>query len=528
MWFRTILIIILFNLVLLFPKNTFAADFYVDPDGSNDNGGSIDEPFLTITYAVSVANEGDSIFVQSGTYPEHVNFQKSQLAIIASGTVNMNGIWVGGDDNLISGFTITNPQLDSGLRVEGNRNVFTNNDISNTKQDGIWFFGDSNVFKNNYIHDIPQREEDPHIDCFQTWGPATNILFDSNICHISNKSGSNQIAQIESQSPNVSGLVFINNIFIMEDPGYGPLNVHRKSGQEAISDIKIINNHFINSAVGQYGISLINISGANVQNNLFYNYGDENFSYVYVTEGSDIDIKNNAVYKEDGIAPHEGPFPGDVWMENPLFANYDALDFHLSPQSPLIDRGTEPAVVLDHDLDGLFRPSGEAFDIGAYEHQAIPMEPTPVPIADSNVNRFFTTPSVFCCNDPMPWGNPDLFQIDVNDTQAILYFAPAELPLNKYVVSYGLWSGDERFATEFSQGYSSGVLFYTINCLEPNTTYYFKIRAVNGCMPGDWSNEMKIVTTKIGASPKTFYKSYKSKILRIFPRILSNIKSSLV
>lgn len=32
------------------------------------------------------------------------------------------------------------------------------------------------------------------------------------------------------------------------------------------------------------------------------------------------------------------------------------------------------------------------------------------------------------------------------------------------------------------------MLSYTVNLLSPHTTYYFKVRAGHGCMPGSWSN----------------------------------------
>ena len=35
---------------------------------------------------------------------------------------------------------------------------------------------------------------------------------------------------------------------------------------------------------------------------------------------------------------------------------------------------------------------------------------------------------------------------------------------------------------------------YLVTSLSPNTTYYFKIRAGNGCAPGNWSNEISTTT----------------------------------
>ncbi len=111
------------------------------------------------------------------------------------------------------------------------------------------------------------------------------------------------------------------------------------------------------------------------------------------------------------------------------------------------------------------------------------------------------------CADLPPVSTPDLFQIDTSNTQAILYFAPAIGPTNKYFISYGLQTGEERYGTEFNQEKSAGVISHKIEGLTPNTIYYFKIRGGNGCMPGKWSNEMKVITATSAQSKLSYYKN---------------------
>ena len=45
-----------------------AETYYVSPDGSDGNPGSIDQPFQTIRYAISQINGGDIIYLREGTY----------------------------------------------------------------------------------------------------------------------------------------------------------------------------------------------------------------------------------------------------------------------------------------------------------------------------------------------------------------------------------------------------------------------------------------------------------------------------
>lgn len=99
-----------------------------------------------------------------------------------------------------------------------------------------------------------------------------------------------------------------------------------------------------------------------------------------------------------------------------------------------------------------------------------------------------SSPSSPVCVDPAPSNNPNLFQIDRAGSKATLYFTPVNDYLSYYYVAYGLSPGDERFGVSFQSGLSSGVINYTINDLNPNTTYYFKVRGGNGCAPGGWSN----------------------------------------
>lgn len=102
------------------------------------------------------------------------------------------------------------------------------------------------------------------------------------------------------------------------------------------------------------------------------------------------------------------------------------------------------------------------------------------------------------CTNQKPMASPHLFQANPTGNAVTLYFVPVNSPVDRYAISYGLTPGDKRYNVVFNQGRSSGAIAYTINALEPNKTYYFRVRAYNGCMPGDWGNELKVVTNKKG------------------------------
>lgn len=99
-----------------------------------------------------------------------------------------------------------------------------------------------------------------------------------------------------------------------------------------------------------------------------------------------------------------------------------------------------------------------------------------------------SAPKTPTCEKEAPNKSPNLFQIDTSKNSAKLFFSPVNNAVDNYYIAYGLSEGDERYGVKFDQGYYDGVLDYTINELAPNTKYYFKVRAGNGCATGNWSN----------------------------------------
>jgi uncharacterized repeat protein (TIGR03803 family) len=141
-------------------------------------------------------------------------------------------------------------------------------------------------------------------------------------------------------------------------------------------------------------------------------------------------------------------------------------------------------------------------------------EPTPT---NSSLSSSLTTPLAPSCTTSKPNGIPDLFQIDVGNSQATLYFTPLSNS-DKYFIAFGTDSFAENHGVEFAYSDTSGVVAYTINHLSPNTTFYLKVRGGNGCMPGNWSNSIEIKTRGNNITDGiTYYKNFASKILPVFP-----------
>ena len=167
---------------------------------------------------------------------------------------------------------------------------------------------------------------------------------------------------------NVYNNIFYNNL------GHGiSINNSNISTANNIHDIKIYNNTvFGNGGVnGGNGICNLNTASYNItiKNNIL---SQNTWSNVIVTmsANSSLPVISNNVC--DGV--QNAYYPGSVIAlgsasiySSPLFVNAGAAIFKLNANSPAIDSGTSSLAPLT-DFDGNTRPSGGAYDIGAYEY----------------------------------------------------------------------------------------------------------------------------------------------------------------
>ena len=76
----------LLPLVLLSPVALAQNTWYVDDDGTAPGSGSQIDPYTSIQYAIeqSSTQEGDTLMVAPGTYPENIDFQRKALHVMGS------------------------------------------------------------------------------------------------------------------------------------------------------------------------------------------------------------------------------------------------------------------------------------------------------------------------------------------------------------------------------------------------------------------------------------------------------------
>ena len=125
------------------------------------------------------------------------------------------------------------------------------------------------------------------------------------------------------------------------------------------------------------------------------------------------------------------------------------------------------------------------------------------------------------CSDSKPLFKPDLFQININNTTAKLFFTPLA-ETSKFYISFSEKPIAEDYGAQVTLA-REGVQNFTVNLLKPNTIYYFKIRGQNGCMPGDWSNVIEVKTR--AAKTKTVTSYYKNMLVKFASGISALFKS---
>ncbi len=119
------------------------------------------------------------------------------------------------------------------------------------------------------------------------------------------------------------------------------------------------------------------------------------------------------------------------------------------------------------------------------------------PVNTNNNNQSVSgANNVFVCTDMDPIVKPDLFELRATKGKAKLFFTPSD-KATLYAVLYGFKKGDERFgAIVGTTNSNQGVQKADILALNPKSTYYFKVAAINGCTIGPWSDWAPIRANK--------------------------------
>ncbi len=112
-------------------------------------------------------------------------------------------------------------------------------------------------------------------------------------------------------------------------------------------------------------------------------------------------------------------------------------------------------------------------------------------ILTTNISSSQPTNTSSTCNDQKPGSSPVITAAIPGLNQITLFWEEATNPVTYYLLSYGQQSGSPIYGNP-NIG-DSNSRSYMVNNLSGETTYYFQIKAVNGCQPGDFSNEIAAI-----------------------------------
>jgi len=154
-------------------------------------------------------------------------------------------------------------------------------------------------------------------------------------------------------------------------------------------NIALFNNTVVANGSGGYGGGL-SIESSRIENiSVYNNILSDNLAWqfrVNTAGESHVSGTHNLIYGpndyvEGSLRSITGSYA--VVGKNPLLIS--ATDFHLQPNSPALDSGCSGAAPAS-DFDGIPRPQGSGYDIGAYEYVSADKSPPSSPTGVKIIN----------------------------------------------------------------------------------------------------------------------------------------------
>jgi len=353
------------------------ANYYVDASAGNDgNPGDSAQPFKTVQQAAAVVNPGDVVVVRNGTYTGGSN---AVLSIDRGGTA---ASWV-----VFTTATKWGAILDGqgGLGAQGVSDAGVSVNASYVRIEGFdirWVYHDAfsvnvdNVqIAGNHIHDIGRYCTDDSFGIAGYAGHSGNIVFEQNVVHDVGRLGPGEAGCSPSTDywqnhdhgiyhSQGNNFIVRNNVFYNMTHGW-PIQLYAGS----VDQFYVVNNTFAFANPNRVGHIVIDepLSNSVIANNIFY---QPTTAGVDMSGGTltNVTVENNIT--ANGVV-WNGSATGATFANNfdntdPKFVNPAAFDFHLQAGSPAIGAGISLSYVPT-DFDGVQRPQGTGWDIGAFE-----------------------------------------------------------------------------------------------------------------------------------------------------------------
>jgi hypothetical protein len=343
-------------------------NLYVATTGSDSNPGTAAKPFKTINRAAALAKPGTTVHVAPGTYNGNVTTS-------VSGTASARIRYV---SDTKWGAKIIGTGTEFMWTNRGNYTDIVGFDITGPGREGIINLASYTLIQGNHVHNLAVSG-----GCTGGGGAGINNAdytksdgdIIGNVVHdIGTPGKCNAVQGI--YSANLRGHIFNNVVYRASSWG---IHLWHAADQVVIAN----NTVFANGSASMGGGIVIGVGDApggkfltntKVVNNIVYNN-----PYHGIHQGCDAGrqcmgsgnvIANNLVIGSStpitkGVVPATNTIAA-----NPLFVNYLATgggDYRLKVTSPGVNKG-QVSYAPTTDIDGIARPRGGAFDLGAYEN----------------------------------------------------------------------------------------------------------------------------------------------------------------
>ena len=360
--------------------------YYVDANTGNDaNPGTSAQPFRTIQKAAGLVNPGDGVLVNDGVYTGGSNI----VSISRSGTsanwivfqaVHRGGAVIDGQNNASA----------NGISISGNYIKVAGFEVRWVSESGIEAYAGNElvavshdvVIAGNNVHHIGRVCDDGTGGHVGIVAYASNLVIEQNLIHDVGRFGPGENSSCSPSSTNwqnhdhgiyhaVGDSVIVrNNIFYNNVHGW---SYHRYSGGGATAKgVYILNNTFATPNPNKAGHIIIAAvtSGLVIANNIFYQPNSVGINFDAADGGvwSGAVVENNLSTVGVATSGISGvTLVGSMANIDPVLLNPAGFDFHLQAGSPAINAGFALPLLVTNDFDGVSRPRGGAYDVGAYE-----------------------------------------------------------------------------------------------------------------------------------------------------------------
>jgi hypothetical protein len=244
--------------------------------------------------------------------------------------------------------------------------------IHDSYKEGIDFKRSTN---NGYMHHnvvFNMTQVAYYVDSYDTF--CSNIYVHSNIAFNCTSVG---ISLATEKGGTLDNIKVYNNLVYNCKDGLSIIDYTASPGNHSKTNVQIYNNTFVDNSRFQIWIldPAVNFIDLVVQNNIFAHSNATN-----VFDWDDWQSLIGATLGYNLFQAGTG-FGSPIITGDPLFQNRGNNNYSLSASSPAVDAASTAYSLLE-DIDGNVRPSGNAYDIGAYELQGT--QPTNQP---SDVNN---------------------------------------------------------------------------------------------------------------------------------------------